>query len=453
MTSRSALTLSISALVAGGTLVGCAAQPGGLASASEASSGRAVDLAAQAAANAKSAMLKHKGAAAVVAAEAAVGWAPQDAGYRALLGQSYISAGRFLSARDAYADALTLAPRNPQIALNLALAQTASGDWDSARKTLDAHADIIPAADRGLALALAGDPGSAVQILTEAARAPGADAKTRQNLALSLALAGRWPEAKAVASLDLGPDQVDHRIEEWAAFAYPKSQAQQVASLLGVSPVEDHGQPVALALVGHMPNSIAAESVVQTAAAETQVAVTPTVEVVASTGAESRRDTAPAELTVVAATPVADARPAIAFAKPQEVAQTDPIKPVKFSKPAANVAPVAKMAVVRKTSAPMITKGNFYVQLGAYQNAAVARDGWARATRRFAAFANHQPQGMPITANGVNYYRLSVGGFAKSNAAALCQAYRVHGGACFVRPGQGDQIARWVQGAPQLAMR
>ncbi|WP_430983686.1 hypothetical protein, partial [Escherichia coli] len=80
----------------------------------------------------------------------------------------------------------------------LALAQIATGDWAGARKTLDTHAATIPVADRGLAIALAGDPATAVEVLEPAARAPEADAKIRQNFALSLALAGRWREAQTV---------------------------------------------------------------------------------------------------------------------------------------------------------------------------------------------------------------------------------------------------------------
>ncbi|WP_204349818.1 hypothetical protein, partial [Klebsiella pneumoniae] len=68
--------------------------------------------------------------------------------------------------------------------------------------------DMIPAADRGLAYALAGDPVKAVEILGPAARAEDATAKTRQNLALALALSGRWAEAKQVASVDVAPDQI-----------------------------------------------------------------------------------------------------------------------------------------------------------------------------------------------------------------------------------------------------
>ncbi|MBX4390432.1 hypothetical protein K4H03_30580, partial [Mycobacterium tuberculosis] len=77
-----------------------------------------------------------------------------------------------------------------------------TGQWDVARQTLATHSATIPASDRGLAMALAGDPAGAVALLMDISRQPGADAKTRQNLALSLALAGQWQQACAIAALD-----------------------------------------------------------------------------------------------------------------------------------------------------------------------------------------------------------------------------------------------------------
>ncbi len=432
--------LTVSALLLGGTMVGCTAQQAGLAKVSEAANGRALALAAAAAAKARVAVAAHKGKEAVAAAEAAVAWQPQDAGYRALLGQSYLTAGRFVSARDAFADALTMNPKDGRVALNLALAQTAAGDWTGARKTLDDHADIIPAVDRGLAIALAGDPADAVQILTEVARAPGADAKARQNLALSLALAGRWQDSQAVASVDLGADQLDKRMQEWASFAYPKSSAQQVATLLGVTPVADQGQPAALALNATVTP---AQTPVTAVAAVSAPEPAP---VAASPAAEPQIAMPAVAAATPVAAPMADAKPSIVFAARQEVVQPLPAGSMAAAK-------AAKPATAREVSSQGFAKGNYFVQLGAYENAAVAHDGWLRATRRFPVLGRQSPQGMPIKANGVSFYRLSVGGFAKAEASALCSAFRHAGGVCFVREGQGDQIAQWLSAKRQLAMR
>jgi len=440
MTKRTAMTLTISALLLGGSMVGCTAQHGGLAAISEIATGRAVAMAANSAEDARKAMAKHKMPAAVAAAENAVRLQPQNAEYRVLLGQTYLKSGRFTSARDAFADALVLNPGDGRAALNLALAQTASGAWDAARQTLDAHATQIQDSDRGLAIALAGDPASGVEVLNNAARQPGADAKTRQNLALALALSGRWTEARAVAAFDLGADQVDQRIEQWAAFAYPKSASDQVASLLGVTPVADGGQPAALALNAPSPTS----APVAVAAVEPS-APAPVAEPAAiAPEAAAPQAVASLDAAKVQGSPVlAEGRPMVTFAARREVVQPIPSLPLRqvadrSVKPTRNPQVSVQPAVA--------AKGNFYVQIGAYDNAAVAHDGWTRATRRFAAFGDKTPQGMTVTSNGTTFYRLSVGGFTRSDADTMCHAYRKHGGTCFVRAGAGDQVAQWIAG-------
>ena len=245
MNGRAYLMLSASALMLGGAAVVLVKGP---AFAGAPTVTRDTREASAFAAKARQALAK-RDARAVDYAEAAVRLAPEDAGNRALLGQIYLMAGRFASARDALRDALTLAPNDARSALALSLAQIAAGDWSGARETIAAHEGLIPAADRGLAIALAGDPGAAVALLSAAAREPGADAKTRQNLALALALAGNWPQARAIASLDVAPQELDARIAQWAQFARPQGAADQVASLLGVTPVVDAGMPATLALV------------------------------------------------------------------------------------------------------------------------------------------------------------------------------------------------------------
>ncbi|MDG6746134.1 tetratricopeptide repeat protein, partial [Staphylococcus aureus] len=109
-------------------------------------------------------------------------------------------AGRFASARQAFAETLELDPTDGRAALNLSLALIAGGDGEAARAVLGRHADHIPATDLGLAMALAGGTGEGVKILSAAAREPEASPKTRQNLALALALAGQWDMARMAAS-------------------------------------------------------------------------------------------------------------------------------------------------------------------------------------------------------------------------------------------------------------
>ncbi|THD36780.1 MAG: SPOR domain-containing protein [Sphingomonas sp.] len=408
----------------------------GVAVAGERSAAQMAAAARDDAAKASKALAKRNAGEAVRYAELAVAMQPQSAEYRALLGQAYLLAGRFGSASTALNDSLSLSPGEGKVALNLALAQIADGDWQGARRTLDANSGAISISDRGLALALAGDPAAAVDLMLPVARQPGADAKLRQNLALSLALAGRWQDAKIVASMDLSPTETDQRLQDWAAFARPTGRADQVAALLGVSPANDPGQPVALALNAPAPVAVAA------------VAPTPVVV------------EAPAPAPVVAAVvsapaPVADPmvlpKPAVSgvvFAPRAEVVQPLPVKAVK---PAVGIVPVKSRNFVKPPVAAITTpgaskvsvgKGNFFVQLGAYDSAGVARDGWARASR---AFSGYVPQGMPVTVAGKTYYRLSVGGFDEAGAKRMCSNYRAKGGRCFVRAGAGDKAAAWAK--------
>ena len=387
---------------------------------------------------------KRKWDKAVRYAEAAVVNSPADAGYRMILGNAYLRAGRFESARATYGDVLSLQPANAKAALNLSLAQTALGQWDAARQTLDAHSGAIAPADRGLAIALAGDPATAIEVLTAATRSPQADAKTRQNLALALALGGRWQEARTLIGFDMTPAQADARMIEWAQFAHPASSSAQVASLLGITPVEDAGQPVAIALN-------AAVSPVRAAAADPVEQFMPgspdAQQVVEAEPRPAVGEVAVAQAPVSA--PMRTTEP-----KPEPVRLANLIKAegsykVRTGEPVAK--PRAEAPVVARAPAP----GRWYVQLGAYENAAVARDGWARASRRYAGFANLTPAGMSASVGGASYYRLSVGGFARGDAERMCRGYRVKGGRCFVRQQAGDQVAAWVKGGKgvQVASR
>jgi Flp pilus assembly protein TadD len=389
--------------------------------------------AAQDIAAARKALTDRHGDEAVRWAEAAVQLRPQIADYRAVLGQAYLLAGRFASARTTFNDALTLSPGDGKVALNLALAQIAEGDWTGARQTLDSNSGSIPASDRGLAMALAGDPASAVNLLLPVAKQPGADAKLRQNLALSLALGGRWQDARMVAGMDLSPTDADKRMTDWAAFARPASRYDQVAALLGVTPAADPGQPVALALNASTPVVASAPPVdtyLPKAPAEVAVAAAP---IDAGT-------TAPAVSTVV-------------FGPRAEVVQPLPVQSAVGTAPLIKAPKSAiKAAIfVKPMAAPTtpgaakvsVSKGNFYVQLGAYDNTGVARDAWSRASRAYSGFAGHAPTGMSVTVKGKSFYRLSVGGFDRVGAKQLCAAYHAKGGTCFVRAGAGDKAASW----------
>ncbi|WP_066682652.1 SPOR domain-containing protein, partial [Sphingomonas sp. CCH9-E2] len=373
---------------------------------------------------------------------AAVTLDPRNGEYRKLLGETYLFAGRFVSAAQALNEALSLDPANGRTALNLALAQIATGEWDVARQTLATHSATIPASDRGLAMALAGDPAGAVALLMEIARQPGADAKTRQNLALSLALAGQWPQARAIAALDLSPDQVDGRMMQWASFARPQNAYDQVASLLGVTPIADKGQPERLALAHSMTSAVAAAQVADPV--ETYMPGAAPVEAVAAVAATSV-DVAAAE---VAQGPsiTAPSGQQVVFAPRQEIVQAIPARAVRAETSVASVG-ATKPVRMDVPSTQRFAKGSWYVQLGAYDSIGVARDAWGRMVRRTPQLKSLTPASASISTKAGAFQRLAVGGLSRADADALCREVRGDGGSCFVRTAAGDKPAGWVRSA------
>lgn len=463
MNARRYLTLAASALVLGAPLVGGPAVLGGLAVAGSKADTVDARLAAKAAKDARKALAKQNAQLAVTHAEAAVAADPKNGEYRKLLGETYLFAGRFVSAAQALNEALSLDPANGRIALNLALAQIGTGDWTTARQTLETHAATIPASDRGLAFALAGDPGTAVALLSDAARQPGADAKTRQNLALSLALAGQWQQAKAIAAVDLPADQVDARIMQWATFSRPQNAYDQVAALLNVVPVADKGQPERLALARSMSVAVAAQQVADPV--DNFMPGQTSVDTAAAAAAPTSAD-------VGSVAPVAIAAPAvttpsgsqIVFAERKEVVQSVPMSPVKpvaiaFAKSAAAFKPMVEVksvgrSRVLKAEAASFTQSNgqWFVQLGAFDSAGVARDAWGRASKRVPALQGMTPSSASVTTKAGAFERLAVGGLSRADATALCGKVRASGGNCFVRTGAGDRTASWAKGT-RLATR
>ncbi|CAD7336124.1 SPOR domain-containing protein [Sphingomonadales bacterium 56] len=420
---RSALSkAALSSLIVGTTMVGCtgaAFRPSAIAAPKQDP--------VRATAAIEKALAGRDGARAVAAAELAVQAAPQDANYRQLLGRAYIASGRFVSAEAALSDAMTLGNRDPRTIISLALVKVALGKNDAARELLATNADVVPASDYGLAMAMAGDPGEGVRILSEAIHDPSATARTRQNLAYAYALAGRWKDARVMAGLDLDPLAANQRIAQWAQTAAPDFAQQRIAGLMGVTfDGNDAGQPVALALAP---------------------------------------EAAPAQI-AEAASPEMPAAPVAEQATATEMAQAEAVRqPVDFT-PYAAPAPVNKASRLgeKSASASLSTpiraaqavrqsvrfdgKGNsaWVVQLGAYANTAIAKEKWYEMARRNSAISALPVLTSQITVNGVSYARLAVSGFDdRVEADALCRAIRTRRGQCFVRekaPGAAPQ--RWA---------
>lgn len=438
--------------------------------------------AAQAAQQATKLLAKRKFADAVEKAEVAVAAMPNIAEYRALLGQAYLSSGRFQSAETTLGDAISLDPANARAGLNLALAQIANARSDRALATLDIYRDRLSSADFGLALALAGDLSEATCVLENAVRAPEADARTRQNLALAYALSNRWREARIMAAQDLSGDALYGRMTEWAALAMPSSASQQVAGLLKVTPSADPGQPEQLALARRTDVQVALAApapakpeapvaapgdqpapVFEVAEAPTQaVAVAEPTAVPASDVAAAEptpasapvvalAEPAPAPVSVPAATPATPAATEMAAAKPAPLirAASKPIKQV--------VVPASTVALAQTARAfHPVQSGNYVVQLGAFSSASRSEVAWRGAVGRYRDLNSYTAATARVQVNNATLYRLSVSGFtSRAVAGQVCARIKAAGGECFVRAAAGDTPLQWASsgGGMRIASR
>ena len=380
--------------------------------------------------------------AAIDFAERAVAKTPGDAQVRALLGNAYFAGGRFQSAEAAFRDSMTLDPNQQQVVLKFALVEIALGKNDQAAAFLNSHRNALDASDYGLALALAGRTSQAIAILDPAARQPGADATVRQNLALAHALAGEWDEAKIIAAQDVAPAQLDGRIQQWMKLAKPAHAADQVASLVGVTPAAvDAGQPVQLAL-GAAPAAQPVQVAAATPAApQLKVFMRPNVPAPAPAKPAMVAAVAPkpAQAPVIHAAAPAPPPASVSLATLAATAVSE-AKAVLASVMPSSPAPVARPAAPRRPAAVRpVGKFPAVVQLGAYGSPQRVLTAWNSSAHKFAGLKNYAPMSAKFASPKGTFYRLSVRGFNNlGEANALCSSLRRQGGSCFVRNVAGD---------------
>ncbi|HEY0087016.1 MAG TPA: SPOR domain-containing protein [Allosphingosinicella sp.] len=455
------LKFAVSALAIGSTMVACspsATAYGPKTASLPAAEARAESDAASAYDKAQSAAKASDMVAALGHAERAVELSPRDIGYRMLLADLYLKNGRFASAETTFEDVLALDGGNVRAGLSIALTRIALGRTGGAIGQLDEMGGAPPA-DLGLAYALAGEHGRALQILEPAARAPGAAPRVRQNLALVYALSGDWAKAKTVAAQDIAPDQLAARMEQWARMAQPHESWDQVAALLGVTPGADEGQPARLALAPRaddgtafaaaepaqqptapQPTALALGGPAPEAAPEAVVEAAP--EAKAWVSADASVDTVPEP-----AQAEEETRPVYAAAVESLVTPQAGIVPASAPKfhPAPafeRAAPKAKPAVRTALATP--GAGRFVVQLGAFGSAAGVERAWASAYKRY-GFSAHTPLSTTVKLGGGTFHRLSVAGFqSRGDATSACQKVKAKGGVCFVRAVAGDAPVRWA---------
>ncbi len=396
----------------------------------------------------------HRGAdKGVNSAERAVARSPQNSSLRGALGLAYLQAGRFASATQALDDAMRLGDNTPRTALSLALAKIGAGRGREAVAILDDWRDTIPASDLGLALALAGEGGRGVAILTDAVRGGDTSAKLRQNLAYAYALDGRWREARTMMEQDVPADLIDARISQWAMQGKADDFQKRVAGLLGAPVRNDPGLPPNLALVD-------SQQIEQVAAEATAMQPQP----VSASGELPAAGEAPATVPSVAfneppvpapfappAAPMAFTEPAAA---PVTVAAPGVDSPVvqqidtsNFASAFSGAAPVIQQAPATWTAPRRVPRtvrvalpvakpvaqrnGSHLVQLGSFSSPQGARRGWGVLAARNPRLREYRMVITPAVVGGRNYWRVAAAGFDGNSALGMCSTVRNRGGVCF----------------------
>lgn len=409
------LSLVITTALVSVSLTGCA--------------GKVAPSSAMSAEAARTALAQGKGEKAVTAAETAVLASPRDAQTRALLGASYLEAGRFTSAAVALGDAMQLGDVSGRTVLTYSLALSAQGRYAEAQALLGVHRASLDAADYGLAITLAGSPQQGVEVLSSALRYGENTPKLRQNLAFAFALNGDWRSARLLAAQDVTADKLDQRLGEWAQLATPQMAVQRVAALLGVTAEADGGQPAQLALANFPAGEqLAAEAVTQQIA---QAVAAPPV--LANAEAEL-----PAELPAAGeiATPVAEAFAAYETAPAPVATTSTPAAPrIVLPKPKPAQQTVRVAAAKPVPDAFLRKPGAYRVQLGSYASASGASDAWTRFQKRHPELKGAERIVTKAVVNGKTYYRVAAGGFAKASAASFCSRVKQAGGGCLAYVG------------------
>jgi Flp pilus assembly protein TadD len=428
-------TMMVSAIILGSSMVGCSGA--GLDNRPALSASQAPSLGARV----EKALAGKDYARALLQAEELVAAVPTDAGYRALLGRAYLANGRYDSARTAFRDAVALGNRDPRTIISLSLAETGLGNGAGARALLSDHIADLPAADYGLAMAMAGDAPEGTRALLEAVQQPEATAQTRQNLAYTLALAGAWGQARLIAGQDMSAREAETRIGQWSQAAQAGNEQSRVFAMIGVSPrADDAGLPTRLALNGAVaPVQTAAASADLAQQARSELAAAP--EPVEVTQTVETADTPPASPDTLAVAMTFDAGRTSDI--PMVRASSDPMREAarasfQRSGPTAAQALVGRagMSRIAKVVAPIrdADTSDWVVQLGAYDSAAVAQEKWKRITKGRTGLGEFREIHSEFALNGRAFHRLAVRGFGdRSSANALCQSLRASGQSCFVR--------------------
>jgi len=394
----------------------------------------------------------------------------RNAAFRAALGAAYMDSGRFASAATTFDDAMKLGDTSPRTVLSLALAQMGQGRMREAATLLNQWEGDIATADLGLALALAGQPDRGIHLMSSAIRAGDNTPKMRQNLAYAYALAGRWREARLMASQDVPADKVGDRIQQWAELSAPEAWQQRIATMLSVpAGIRDQGQPAMLAL----NNASGVEQLVAEASAQTQPAAPMhgelpplAAQVVAPPAPPPYRGddkvelpplrpvAAPAVAAAVhpAPKPSASANFERAFAAPvhasgalESVAQDA----TRFARSPATKAAQPSEKPARATHQ---AAGSHRVQLGSFATEQGARRAWNIYVRNHPELAGHEMVISEAVVNGKRFWRVAAAGFGRTDSSALCGRVKARGQGC-IAYAQGRPLPGAVDTPIRMARR
>ena len=143
--------------------------------------------------------------------------APNDLEILGAYGKALADAGRFTEASEVLSKAHT--PERPNWSILSAQGSVADqmGDHASAQELYQAALKIVPnepsvLSNLGLSYALSKQLPEAERILTKASDDPRADSRVRQNLALVLALEGKFKEAETLSQKDLPPAEAAENV-------------------------------------------------------------------------------------------------------------------------------------------------------------------------------------------------------------------------------------------------
>lgn len=434
--------MAASSLIIAATMAGCSgASVSNRVDAHASNIGKMAEAQAQ---EAEKALSRKDAARAVAAAEAAVAAEPKNAGYRSVLGRSYLADGRYASARTAFEDALTLGGGDSRTIVNLALVRAAQGDFTQAQDVLSAHMDKLSAADYGLAMALSGNAHEAIRLLSQAIHDPGATSKERQNLAYAHALAGEWVEARQMASLDLAPAEAVKRVAYWAQMAQPGAETARVAAMIGVPVREDDaGLPARLAL------NAAGQDAVRLADGDTAgTGVTDGDKALLAAVADEKHSASPLPSLYG---PSSDAPVVMPAALPAQKAgpKKAPAKITKLALPELDRAQVKASKAVVTNPAGAGKSSKWVVQLGAFSTQQAAQISHKQQIKRNSALTAYQAVNSKVQVGGKTHYRLALAGFgSQAEAQKLCASIKAQRGSCFVRQsGAEAPAAQWVNKA------